>query len=147
MIEIYTDGSCRNNGKGDLGAWGFLVVEEDGVKAVAKTEENTTNNRMELKAIIKALEYAMRRDIQITIRSDSMYCINCYKNWKNKWFDVPEIRSGAKNNDLWDELFEDVRLCKVAYGKNLISNIVFVKGHSDSKYNDIIDRVVRGLTK
>lgn len=147
MIQIYTDGSCVNDNKDNLGSWGFLVVQTEGVIIKAEIEKHTTNNRMELMAIIKALEYAMKRDIEVTINSDSMYCINCYNNWKTKWFEVPEIKNGAKNNDIWDELFENVRLAKTLLGRNPIKSIKFVKGHSDSKYNDMIDRVVRGLTK
>lgn len=139
---IYTDGSCSGNlGKG---AWGFLIVKDKGRTSVIKAsvEDNTTNNRMELTAIIEAVKYASRHSTDVDIYSDSMYCINCFNNWKKIWWKDKERRDEAKNSDLWNEMFSLYRDASFTNFK-----LHYVKGHSGDKFNSMIDKVVQGLNK
>ena len=140
-LTIYTDGSCKGNP--GIGAWGMLVVKPDDVIIVKANRENgeTTNNRMELKAIIDAIRYALKCNISVDIYTDSMYCINCYKDWKSVWNENSTIRKSAKNVDLWDELFEMIK------DNDPINKIEYVRGHNGNKYNEIIDKVVQGMAK
>lgn len=126
-LEIYTDGSyspLRNTGGCGL------VFIRNGIKILewSKTIVNTTNNRCELYAVIKALQPIVKPIDSITIYSDSQYVIGTINNnWKRK-----------KNQDLW-ESFD--RMLKRA--KKYCTNIKFkwVKGHSDNKFNNICDRI------
>lgn len=122
---LYTDGSCiPNPGKG---GWGFVAFEGDIEWHVSGGENHTTNNKMELTAVIKALEFCAkdRKDIKYIINTDSMYVINCAKGvWARK-----------KNTILWEE-FD-----KISKGKNI--EWVWVKGHSGNKYNEIVDKLCK----
>ena len=120
MYEIYTDGSClKNPGKG---GWAFAIFKNNKLLQLGSgANSNTTNNRMELTAIIKALEFTKFKNIEIY--SDSQLCINCAQNiWKKK-----------ANLDLWKE-FEN-------YSKTKNINFHWVKGHSGNKYNDFVDKL------
>jgi ribonuclease HI len=102
MIIAYTDGSCRKHTT-RRGGW---AVHIGGGEEYVGTEEETTNQRMELLAACVALE---RTDGNVEIRSDSKYVVNCMNDsWWAKWFD-PDTgawrRSSVKNQDLWDRLF------------------------------------------
>ena len=119
---IYTDGSClKNPGKG---GWAFIAIQEECEWLVSGGVKQTTNNRMELLAVIEALTF-MHEESNFCIYSDSMYVINCAKGkWKRK-----------KNADLWKEYD------KVSCDKRI--EWVWVKGHSGNKYNDIVDALAR----
>lgn len=89
MIDIYTDGSCCGNGKElNRGGYGVVVVENNKViKCFGVEEENTTNNRMEMKAILSALKLS-REDYKnntVIIKSDSAYCVNMFNEWIHSW--------------------------------------------------------------
>ena len=103
-IKIYTDGACKGN-PGD-GGWGALIIYPDIEEEIFGYEENTTNNRMELLAAIKALE-AVTGKTDVTIYTDSMYLqqgiTNWIKNWKlNNW--KTASKKNVKNSDLWKRL-------------------------------------------
>jgi ribonuclease HI len=126
---IYTDGSCMPNpGKG---GWAFIILPHDKCKHewhISGGENKTTNNRMELTAVIEALQFTPNK-VKYKIYSDSMYVINCAKGiWARK-----------KNTDLWKN-YE-----KISSGKNI--EWVWVRGHNGDKYNEIVDFLAKKEAK
>lgn len=121
MIVIYTDGACKTSDK--TGGWAFVVIKDrEKVYSEFNSEDDTTNNRMEIMACIKALEYCLEINIkEVIINSDSMYVIGTMsQNWKRN-----------TNHDLWrvmDDLCEKV---KVVWQH--------VKGHEGDKWNSLCD--------
>lgn len=143
---IYTDGSCLGNGKeGARGGWAFVCYNEKKTTvAYGKgTEQNTTNNRMELTAAIMALStfetYNPEEEKQIILKSDSAYLINCwkqkwYKNWiKNDW--VTSKKTPVENKELWLKLIPFFENPNITFEK--------VKGHSGVMGNEICDRLAK----
>lgn len=131
-LIIYTDGACSNNQEFDksIGGWAFILKYQDKIKKKSGRVEKTTNNRMEILAVIEALKSIKKYDVETIIHSDSSYVINTItKNWKRN-----------KNNDLWDEL--DLLLKK-------FSNLKFVKvkGHADDELNNLVDEMAVIETK
>jgi len=127
-IIIYTDGGCRGNP--GIGGWGVWLSYKSKDKKLYGGERQTTNNRMELTACIKALS-ALKKDIPVIIYTDSKYVLqgitDWIKNWKKKnWKNV-------KNIDLWQELDELNQKHQVDWQ--------WVKGHSGNKGNDIADEL------
>lgn len=122
MIKIYTDGAyspLRNKG-----GWAFIVVENDNIiHHQFFPEEDTTNNRMEITAVINALKWCIDNNInEVTIICDSLYVINTItKGWARK-----------KNTDLWEKIDECL------FNMELIE-WEHVKGHSGNKYNELCD--------
>ena len=103
-IKIYTDGACKGN-PGD-GGWGALIIYPDNEKEIFGYEENTTNNRMELLAAIKALEAVIGKT-DVTIYTDSMYLQQGITSWINKWKLnnwKTSSKKDVKNSDLWKRL-------------------------------------------
>ena len=128
-ITIFTDGACANNQSNEnLGGWGAVLTYQDQVKELFGGEKNTTNNRMEMTAVIQALKAVKTKNVPIKIYSDSAYVINCFKegwhiNWqKNGW--INSQKKPVENKDLWQELIALVALQ---------SNVKFLKlkGHLD----------------
>lgn len=110
MIEIYTDGACRGNGKENaVGGWGYHVIDRltnEKIKEDFGGEQSTTNNRMELKAAIEALKFAQslptNDKMRVKIYTDSNYVYKGITTWIHGW-----VRKGwkdVKNIDLWKEL-------------------------------------------
>ena len=141
-IEAATDGACSGNpGKG---GWGGLILFSDGSEIeIGGSEENTTNNRMELTAAIKTLEKLAKFKLKnnFKLRTDSKYLIEGYTKWiinwkKNGW----KTSSGKSvmNVDLWrkiDQLrFNDLKM-------------EFVKGHSGDEYNERVDLIATNYCK
>ena len=127
-IHIYTDGSSRGNpGPGGFGA---ILMYNNICKEISGGFRYTTNNRMELLALIEALKRLKRRDLEIIIYSDSTYVVNSIKkgwvlNWqKNKFKD-------RLNADLWKEYL------KVSEGLSI--KMVWVKGHASNEFNNRCD--------
>ncbi len=134
-VEIYTDGSCIGNP--GPGGWGVVFVARNKRSNIYGFEQNTTNNRMELKAAIEAIK-SLPSDIHMTIYTDSTYVKNgitmWIKNWKsNHW--IAANGKPVKNKDLWAVLSE------VVVDKNI--EWVWVKGHSDCTNNNNADFVAR----
>jgi len=104
-ITIFTDGASRGNpGKG---GWGSIIRSGDYVKELGGSEKDTTNNRMELMAVIAALEYVERGDDEITIHSDSKYVIQGATSWIKGWKDrgwKTSQKTDVLNKDLWERL-------------------------------------------
>lgn len=135
LLRIYTDGACTGNP--GPGGWAAVNCTEPRVlKIICGFEENTTNNRMELLAVIKALSIWQRCDT-IEIYSDSKYVIDCFKRWRDKW-NVMD-KSTVKNLDLWEEMF--------AIALNRDIQFTHVRGHSGHLYNEIADSVATKISK
>lgn len=131
-VEIYTDGACSGNpGKG---GWGAVLVYKGTEKELSGGESQTTNNRMELTAVIEALS-KLKEPCQVTLTTDSKYvCDAVTKGWvyswkKNNWKKAD--RKPALNVDLWEQLLPLLDEHKVEF--------VWVKGHNGHKYNERCD--------
>ena len=131
-VDIYTDGACRGNpGKG---GWGAVLVYKGVEKELSGGERMTTNNRMELSAVIAALS-ALREPCEITLTSDSKYVVDAVtkgwaQSWKAKGWKKAD-KSPALNADLWDKLLALLDYHTVTF--------VWVKGHAGHPYNERCD--------
>ena len=126
MIEIHTDGACLGNP--GPGGWGAIVVEGDGEREFVGSDPDTTNNRMEISAVIEGLRN-VPAFAEVTVTSDSTYVINTMtKNWKRN-----------KNNDLWEDLDSEVAKRHVGWK--------WVKGHAGHEMNERADRLARGAAE
>jgi ribonuclease HI len=141
-IKIYTDGACEGNP--GPGGWAALILLDDKKKEIYGGEQLTTNNRMELTAAIKALEYCVSKDDkqpslrQIKIYTDSMYVKDGITIWINNWEKndwKTADKKNVKNVDLWKKLKDLVK------SKNVEWN--WVKGHSDDPMNDLADELAK----
>ncbi len=126
-IEIFTDGSCRNNqSKENVGGYGAVMIYKDYVKKIIGGQRNTTNNVMEIKSVVEALKMLKKHDIKINVYSDSSYVVNCIKNkWYVKWESNGWKNSAKKdveNIELWKELLCLKRMCNDI-------NFYKIKGH------------------
>lgn len=133
-IDIYTDGACSGNpGKG---GWGAVLIYNGHKKEISGGEKETTNNRMELTAVIKALK-TLKEPCTVTLTTDSKYvCDAINKGWvyswkKNNW--KKSDKKPALNVDLWEELLEQLKIHQVEF--------VWVKGHNGHKYNERCDEL------
>lgn len=136
-ITIYTDGACSGN-PGD-GGWAAVLSFGGHTKEISGTEEDTTNNKMELRAAIEALK-ALKEPCEVELFSDSAYLVNAFNNawiedWqKNGWRNANKKQ--IKNIDLWTELIELSNINRVTWKK--------VKGHSDDEINNRCDELATG---
>ena len=129
MITIYTDGSSRGNP--GPGGYGAILMYGNHRKELSQGFKHTTNNRMELMAVIAGLKIITKNDIPITIYSDSQYVVNAIeKGWLNTWMKT-NFKGGKKNSDLWKEYYE--------LSKNFRIKFIWVKGHADNPYNNRCD--------
>lgn len=133
-IDIYTDGACSGNpGKG---GWGAVLVYNQTEKELCGGEKATTNNRMELTAVISALK-AVKEPCEITVTTDSKYvCDAVNKGWvyswkRNCWKKAD--KKPALNVDLWEQLLSLLEIHKVTFN--------WVKGHNGHEYNERCDRL------
>lgn len=133
-VDIYTDGACSGNP--GPGGWGAILRSGEHVKELSGGEANTTNNRMELTALIEALS-ALRFPCQVTVYSDSKYVVDALKlGWARKWKANGWMRNKkekALNPDLWDRLLALVDLHEVEF--------VWVKGHAGHPENERCDQM------
>lgn len=137
VYEIYTDGAYSN--KLRLGGWGALIIKDDLIEEIFDGERNSTNNRMEMKAAIYALQNVPIGS-NIVLYSDSQYLIKGITNWIKKWKknNWKTGKDEVKNIDLWKRL-------DVLNSKNSIS-WKWVKGHNGNKYNEKADKLAsRGM--
>lgn len=136
-IIIYTDGACRGNGKENaIGGFG-IVLEYNGIrKEIKKAFKNTTNNIMELSAVIEALSM-LKEPCEVMLHSDSAYVVNAInQNWlrgwqRNGW--KTSAKEPVKNRELWESLIKLIEYHKVTFIK--------VKGHSDNEFNNRCDEL------
>lgn len=133
-VDIYTDGACRGNP--GRGGWGAVLVYRGVEKELSGGEPMTTNNRMELSAVIAALS-ALREPCEITLTSDSKYVVDAVtKGWARSWQSrgwVKPDKSPALNPDLWEKLLRLLDYHKVTF--------VWVKGHAGHPYNERCDKL------
>ncbi len=138
-IEIYTDGSSLGNP--GLGGWGTVVVESNKIiKELGGHDKNTTNNRMEIMAVIEALKYINKSHIndKVVIHTDSNYALQGITIWIHNWEKNGWRTANKKqvlNKELWQELIKEVR--------NFRGDLSWqkVKGHSGHIYNDRADEI------
>ncbi len=135
-VEIYTDGACSGN-PGAGGYCGILFYKGKEL-VVSGGETETTNNRMELRAVIEALK-KLKEKCNVEIYSDSAYVINAInnnwlENWKNSGWKTAD-RKAVANQDLWESLLELLKEQEVTFIK--------VKGHSDNENNNRCDKIAR----
>ncbi len=127
---MYTDGSSRGNP--GPGGYGTLLLFNHHTKELSQGYRLTTNNRMELMAVIAGLKALKRRDLPIHIYSDSKYVVHAVeKGWLNNWLKTGF--KGKKNRDLW-ELYHTL-------AKGLNIQLHWVKGHADNPYNNRCDEL------
>ena len=133
-IEIFTDGSCLGN-PGN-GGWCAILRYNGHEKILSGNEKNTTNNRMELLAVINALE-ALKEPCEIELYSDSTYVLKGLNEWLNNW--IKKNFKNVKNVDLWKKYIEVAKPHKI--------HINWVKGHSGHKENEICDKIAKEKAK
>lgn len=139
-VIIYTDGACSGN-PGD-GGWAAVLIYKKHKKEISGYEPDTTNNRMELMAVIKALSL-LKEKCEVDLHSDSAYIVDAFnegwiKNWQsNGW--KTKNKDDVLNQDLWKELVE--------LNKKHIINWIKVKGHSDDEINNLCDSLARKAIK
>lgn len=137
-IKIYTDGGCTGNP--GPGGWGSVILVEDREIKLSGGLSNTTNNQMELTAVIKALEYIGKEfsfNDELSIYTDSQYVKNGITSWiinweKNGWRTAS--KKPVKNKELWIALRTLTNMAKIQW--------FWVKGHSGDKYNEMCDKLV-----
>ena len=143
-VKIYTDGACIGNP--GPGGWGAIIISGNEKKELFGGEKLTTNNRMELTAAIKALEYYNKEEKKISsmpikIYTDSVYLKEGITNWisnweKNNW--KTSDKKSVKNVDLWKKLKSLVN------SKQIIWHLI--KGHSNDPMNDLADKLAKEAT-
>lgn len=140
-IIIYTDGACSGNP--GPGGWGAVLLYGEKQKEISGGAANTTNQRMELTAVIEALQALKVKGWKVTVYSDSAYVVNAFKqDWIAKW-KVNGWKNSKKedvaNQDLWKRLIELIGQNQVAIEK--------VKGHAGNRWNERCDELARQAIK
>lgn len=136
FVTIYTDGACSGNP--GPGGWGVILMHGQNKKELSGGETDTTNNRMELLAVIRGLK-TLTKPCNVELYSDSAYVINAFnQNWIENWQKSDwktSSKSPVKNKDLWLELLSLLKVHNVKFIK--------VKGHSDNQFNNRCDELAR----
>jgi ribonuclease HI len=133
-VQIYTDGGCRGNP--GIGGWGALLEYGEKQKTLKGNAKLTTNNQMELTAIIEALKSLKSDKVAIDLYTDSKYALDGINSWikgwkKNNW--KTATKKPVKNQELWQELD--------ALNQKYDISWHWVKGHSGNRGNDIVDEL------
>lgn len=133
-VTIYTDGACSGNP--GPGGWGAILMAAGKSREISGGEPHTTNNRMELTAVIKSLAL-LTRPCEVELYSDSAYVVNAFNhNWIEGWQRkgwVNSAKDPVANKDLWEQLLELCKVHKVCFVK--------VKGHADNEFNNRCDEL------
>ena len=135
-VIIYTDGAC--SGIPGPGGWGAILMYKENKKEISGGKKDTTNNVMELTAVIEALKL-LKFPCKVKLYSDSAYVVNAFlQNWvinwqRNNWKTAD--KKEVKNKELWQELVELTNIHDITFIK--------VKGHSDNEYNNRCDELAR----
>ena len=144
MIYYFTDGSCRSNGNPNSeGGFGIVKVDEYNniLWEYSKRKSPTTNNEMELMAILTALKYIKKKEeTDCIIYSDSAYCVNLINNWMYNWKDNGWKR--PKNQEI-----KNLDIIKQIYDLAYLAKIEKVAGHSGILGNEIADKLATGERK
>ena len=139
-VTIYTDGACSGNP--GPGGWGAILMYKENKKEISGGKKDTTNNVMELTAVIEALKL-LKFPCKVKLYSDSAYVVNAFlQNWvinwqRNNWKTAD--KKEVKNIELWQELVELTNIHDITFIK--------VKGHSDNEYNNRCDELARKATQ
>lgn len=135
-VEIYTDGACSGNP--GAGGWGVILRHKDKEKELSGGAAETTNNRMELTAVIEALK-ALKFSCDITLYTDSRYVMDGINqwlpNWKRNGWKTANKKGTVKNIDLWQELDSLVAKHQIQW--------IWVKGHAGHEENERVDKLAR----
>ena len=129
-IKLYTDGSCDLTTR--IGGYCAILIYGPHEKIIKGHSTNTTNNRMELIAIIEGIK-ALKEPCEIDIYSDSKLCVQGINEWIYNW--IKKDFKDIKNDDLW-KIYLNI-------SKNHIINMIWVKGHNGDKYNELADTIAK----
>lgn len=139
-VTIYTDGACSGNP--GPGGWGAILMYEDFKKEISGFNKETTNNIMEMTAVIEALKL-LKYPCELTIYSDSAYVVNAFeKGWIDSWKAngwKNSSKEPVKNKELWEEMIELLEPNEFVFQK--------VKGHSDNELNNRCDYLATNAIK
>ncbi len=139
-VTIYTDGACSGNP--GPGGWGTILMFKDVSKEISGYNKNTTNNIMEITAVIEGLKL-LKYPCKVNLYSDSAYVVNAFnQGWIYNWVKKNWKTAGntaVKNKELWQELYNLTKIHEVKFIK--------VKGHSDNKFNNRCDELARNAIK
>ena len=136
-VILYTDGAFSGNP--GPGGWAAVLIYNDLKKEMSGGEKETTNNRMELTAVVKGLS-ALKYACEVNVYSDSAYVVNAIKEgwidyWQKSGWKTAD-KKPVKNQDLWENLLSLLKTHKVVFNK--------VKGHADDMLNNRCDQLARG---
>lgn len=135
-VTIYTDGACSGNP--GPGGWGALLMYNGIKKEISGGSKNTTNNIMELTAVIEGLKL-LKYPCEVDLYSDSSYVVNAFlQGWIYNWIKKGWKTAGGdevKNKEIWQELYALTKTHKV--------NFIKVKGHADNEFNNRCDELAR----
>lgn len=135
-VEMYTDGACSGNP--GPGGWGVLLRHKDIEKELSGGASETTNNRMELTAVIEGLK-ALKKRCDITLYTDSKYVMEgvtkWLPNWKRNGWKTSNKKGAVKNQELWEELDKLLPLHEIQW--------IWVKGHAGHEENERVDTLAR----
>ncbi len=139
-VILYTDGACSGNP--GPGGYGAILMFKEKKKEISGGEANTTNNRMEITAVIRGLQQ-LKEPCEVEVYSDSAYTVNAFnQHWIDGWRKNDWKKADGKpvlNDDLWKELYRLTTMHKVTFIK--------VKGHADNEYNNRCDYLARTAIK
>jgi ribonuclease HI len=139
-VILYTDGACSGNP--GPGGWGALLMYNGKEKELSGGEHHTTNNRMEMRAVIEGLK-ALKRPCHVKIHSDSALIVNAFtRRWVDGWLKRGWKKADKKpveNKELWQEMIRQMQGHRVDWIK--------VKGHSGNEYNERADRLAVEASK
>jgi ribonuclease HI len=139
-VEIYTDGACSGNP--GSGGWCAILIYKGKEKTISGGALQTTNNRMELTAILEGLK-ALKFPCKVTLYSDSSYSLNPFiQGWIYRWQAngwIGTDKNEVKNRDLWEALAAEVKKHEITF--------IHVKGHADNDYNNKCDKIASEIAK
>ena len=148
-IRIFTDGACSENP--GPGGWAAVFNLEDKCFTISGNERETTNNRMELKAVIESFKKILSKRLQdnddFELYSDSAYVVNSINSgWIDKWRqnNWKTTKGGdVKNRDLWEQF---AMLCEELRDRKVSIKIVKIKGHAGNTFNELVDKLAKEET-
>ncbi|MBP6430528.1 MAG: ribonuclease HI [Ferruginibacter sp.] len=130
-ITIYTDGAARGNP--GPGGYGIVLMYGHHKKEIAQGYRFTTNNRMELMAVIEGLQLLKKNNLPVHVYSDSQYVVKAInEGWLNNWIKT-DFKGGKKNKDLWTKYYQ--------LAKQFTIKLIWVKGHASNPYNNRCDEL------
>jgi ribonuclease HI len=131
QVTMYTDGAARGNP--GPGGFGVILMSGNHRKEISGGYKHTTNNRMELMAVIEGLKALKKPGTNVTIYSDSQYVVKAVsEGWLNKWV-ANQFKGGKKNKDLWMQYYQLAKQHNIKF--------VWVRGHADNAFNNRCDEL------